>query len=596
MGIVPLLALLVGLGLWAIVMFSKLGNNIDVILRENYQSVLAAEKMKEAIERMDSALLFAIGGQEQAAIDQFHPFRLKFEHSLKVEQNNITLKGERELANEVASQFAEYVQSSEQFFQLPASDREVRTKFYFEQSLPTFNRIKDCADQILDINQNHMEAMDLAARSAAATAVRSMIVALLGSVLLASWLSWRLSRSILGPIIGVTNAARAMAKGDLEQVVPVMSSDELGELGRTFNSMARTIREFRQAGTAQLLRAQKTAQATIDSIPDPVVVVDLEGVIERTNPAAIRILGVSSAKGNLAWAAPAMLRVPLTQVLTGSSDFVPTGIEQALCLRDDGQERFYLPRVLSIRGDDGPLGAAVVLNDVTKFRLVDQLKSNMVATVSHELKTPLTSIQMAVHLMLEEAVGPLNSKQTELLIAARQDSDRLLAMLNDLLDLARIEQGRVHLELEATSAFELFQAAIDRNVSAAMPADVSISSTVSHDLPDVKVDRERVAHVFDNLISNAIAHNKFAGNVVIDAKTDNGFVRFTITDSGEGIPDEFLPRIFDRFFRVPGTRKERGVGLGLAITKEIVESHGGQIEVSSIPGKGSTFAFTLPSA
>jgi len=144
-------------------------------------------------------------------------------------------------------------------------------------------------------------------------------------------------------------------------------------------------------------------------------------------------------------------------------DHLPTSLDHAIALRDAGQEKYFLPHVLSIQDErGGMLGAAVVLQDVTKFRLVDQLKSDMVSTVSHELKTPLTSIQMAVHLLLEEGVGPLSSKQIELLLAARQDSDRLLAMVNDLLDLTRIEQGRVRLDLRPVPVSELAQQARDR--------------------------------------------------------------------------------------------------------------------------------------
>src|SRR6185369_10866660 len=146
----------------------------------------------------------------------------------------------------------------------------------------------------------------------------------------------------------------------------------------------------------------------------------------------------------------------LAEVLRGDPDFLPTGLDHALCLRDDGQEKFLLPRVLAIRDEDGhALGAAIVMTDVTKFRLVDQLKSDMVSTVSHELKTPLTSIQMAVHLLLEEVVGPLTPKQVELLWAARQDSDRLLAIVNDLLNLTRIEQGRLRLDLQPVTPRKL---------------------------------------------------------------------------------------------------------------------------------------------
>ena len=592
-GIAPLLALMVGLGLWAVVMFSWLGGSIDVILRENYRSVLAAQSMKESLERMDSAFLFAIGGKEARGRDQLRESRPEFERNLRIEQGNITLPGEQELADELTSLYGRYVVLSDQFFALPPAESEGRMSVYFSQLLPTFNRIKDRADDILNLNQRNMEVMDRRARAAALSSVRWMVLALVGSAGLASLIAWALSRSILEPIRGVTHAARAMARGDLEQVVPVLSRDELGELATAFNSMARMIREFRQAGTAQLLRAQKTAQATIDSFPVPVVVVDPAGVIERANPAAHRILGIASSSVSVPWNPPHPLRAPLADVLGGRADYLPTGVEQALCLRDDGHERFYLPRVLGIRGGEGPMGAAVVLQDVTKFRLVDQLKSDMVSTVSHELKTPLTSIQMAVYLLLEETVGTLNSKQIELLLAARQDSDRLLNMVNDLLDLARIEQGRVRLDLVPAAPADLVGEAVARFAIQAKDCGVELSASVGFGLPPVRVDRERVAHIFDNLLGNAVAHTDRGGTIRVEAKAEPGLVRFTIGDTGEGIAAEHLPHLFERFFRVPGSRASRGAGLGLAITREIVESHGGTIDVGSQPGKGTTFSFTL---
>jgi signal transduction histidine kinase len=236
----------------------------------------------------------------------------------------------------------------------------------------------------------------------------------------------------------------------------------------------------------------------------------------------------------------------------------------------------------------------VVLSDVTKFRLVDQLKSDMVSTVSHELKTPLTGLQMAIHLLLEEVVGPLNAKQTELLLSARQDSDRLLAMVNDLLDLTRIEQGRVKLDREPTAPADLVSEAIERFEPKADSAGVRLKGAVGFGLPPVLVDRERVSHVFDNLIGNSLAHTGRGGSIDLAAAAEGGSVRFTVKDTGEGIPPEHLPRIFDRFYRVPGSRSTSGAGLGLAIAKEVVVAHGGQIDVTSKEGVGSTFRFTLP--
>jgi NtrC-family two-component system sensor histidine kinase KinB len=594
-GLAPLLAIVLGLGLWAVVMFARLGGNIDLILRENYRSVRYAERMKEALERMDSAVLFALAGEEIQARAQFDENRPRFAEALADENANITLhsQGEAELAAELTRLFARYEELAERYFALPPGD--ARRAFYFGQLYPTFQRIKDRADDVLRINQQNMEDMDARARAAAANSIRLMILALLGAACVGVLASVALSRLILGPIRDVTRAAREMARGDYDQVVPVVTHDELGELAEAFNVMARRIREYQAAGTAKLLRAQQTAQATIDSFPDPVVVIDPSGAVERANPSARRILGAIPGDGAIPWTAPASLRQALREVLEGRPDYLPAGVEQAVAFRDDGQERFYMPRVLAIRQDGGLIGAAVVLQEVTKFRLIDQLKSDMVSTVSHELKTPLTSLQMAVHLLLEEVVGPLSPKQVELLLAARQDAERLLAMVNDLLDLTRIEQGRIRLDLSAARPADLVAEALERFAAQARDAGVALETDVGIDLPTVLVDRERVDHVFDNLIANALRHTPRGGIVRVSAGSDRDRVRFAVSDTGEGIAPEHLPRIFEKFYRVPGDGPD-GAGLGLAITREIVRAHGGEIDVESRLGRGTTFSFWLPAA
>jgi two-component system, NtrC family, sensor histidine kinase KinB len=597
-GLMPLLAIMLALGLWAISMFYRLGGRIDVILRENYHSVLAAEGMEEALERMDSALLFAIsGGDEEQARKQFRENRPRFEESLGLEQRNVTLPGEQKLVDDVISLFNDYIAETNRYFTLPPRAREDRSKAYFDTLLPTFNAIKGKANSILEINQRNMEDERDRAREAAASSIRLMIIGLIGAAAVATLVSLALSRSLLGPSRGVTRGAQALAQGDLDQVVTATTRDELGELAQAFNTMARTIREFREAGTARLLRVQKTTQATIDSFPDPVVVVDNTGSVERANPAARRILGVAgSSDVPVPWSPPPILRPLLVDVLAGRPDHVPTTLDHAHVFRDEGQERFFLPRVLAIRGDDGvPLGAAVVLTDVTRFRLMDQLKNDMVSTVSHELKTPLTGVQMAIHLLLEEVVGPLNPKQLELLLAARQDSDRLLGIVNDLLDLTRIEQGRVTLDLKPVAPAALVGESVDRFASRAEDSGIALRIDAPAGLPAVRADRDRVGHVFDNLIGNALVHTGRGGSVALTAEADgNGFVLFKVADSGAGIPPEHLPRIFDKFYRVPGKLSKGGAGLGLAIAREIVTAHGGQIDAVSAPGAGTTFTFTLP--
>ncbi|MGC8643566.1 MAG: histidine kinase dimerization/phospho-acceptor domain-containing protein, partial [Isosphaeraceae bacterium] len=515
LGLTPLLAIIIGLGVWAVARFDDLGQGIDVVLRENYDSVLAAQGMKEALERMDSAAQFALNGQDERGRNQFRENQPAFQRNLEKEQRNVTLDGEQELADRLTSNYARYVEQTESYYAIPPSQIQARSAYYYNNLYKTFMDIKHDADKVLEINESNMMVQNRQAHDAAARSKRVMIVAVLASAVVATLIAFVVSKSILVPIRAVTHAARRMTQGDLDQVVPATTRDELGELAEAFNTMARTIREFRQTRTARLLRAQKTAQATIDSIPDPVIVVDPAGAVECANPAARRTLGVvTSADGAMPWSPPPQLERPLSLVLQGSSDHVTSSLEHAICLRDQGQEKFFLPRVLSIRDEQGgTLGAAIVLSDVTKFRLVDQLKSDMVSTVSHELKTPLTGLQMVVHLLLEEAVGPLNAKQIELLLSARQDSERILTMINDLLDLARIEQGRVQLDLESVAPADLIREAVDRYEASAVDAGVALSGSVGFGLPPILADRERIAHVFNNLIGNALVHTGRGGSI-----------------------------------------------------------------------------------
>ena len=599
LGFLPLLAILIGLGLWAIAMFYGLGGNIDVILRENYRSVLAVERMKESLERMDSGLMFAFSGRAQQARQQFDRSKEEFDHQLGVEQHNITVPGEQELVNELTAEYRSYLDLAADYFDLHNATTAQRTDVYFSRLLPKFENLRRLEDRVLLLNQRNMEQMNEKALRNAASSTRLMIAALLVAVVLAIASSRILTRLILEPIVAVTEGARAVSQGNLDQVVPATTKDELGELGQAFNAMARTIREYREAGTVRLLRAQKTAQATIDSFPDPVIVVDPEGGVERANPAAQRLLqAIPASSGDaLPWIAPAALKPELDSVLAGQADYLPLSLEQAIFLRDGNQDRYFLPRVLRIRSDSGELlGAAVVLSDVTKFHLLDQLKSDMISTVSHELKTPLTSLQMVVHLLLEEAVGPLSTKQTELLLAARQDSDRLLGMINDLLDLTRIEQGRVALDQQPADAAELVRDALERHRSAAEDSGITLQCRLEAPLPLVLVDKERIEHVFDNLMTNALRHTDRGGTIILRAVAAEGTVQFSVEDTGEGIPAQFVSRVFDKFFRIPGTKHHGGAGLGLAIVHEIIVSHGGQIGVQSTTDKGTTFTFSLPAA
>jgi signal transduction histidine kinase len=348
-----------------------------------------------------------------------------------------------------------------------------------------------------------------------------------------------------------------------------------------------------------LIRAQRTSQATIDSFPDPVLVVDRQQRVELANPVARRLLvGTLPEKGEISpavWQPPESLRQPLTDALNNQREYAPEGFDKAVVVRIGEKTHTFLPRILPIRDSDGAtLGAAVLLEDVTRFRLMDDMKTNLVATVSHELKTPLTSIRLVLHLLLEENLGALAPKQLELLIDARDNAERLLVMINNLLDLARLEQGKIQLRLRPERPASLLRSAAESFQPRAADQGVQLSIEAPDDLPPVAVDADQFQHALQNLLDNALTHTPQGGRITLAAEQAEGKVAFSVADTGSGIPVQFLPYVFERYFRVPGETAHGGSGLGLAIVREIVTAHGGSVQCESIPGEKTVFNMSLP--
>jgi signal transduction histidine kinase len=240
------------------------------------------------------------------------------------------------------------------------------------------------------------------------------------------------------------------------------------------------------------------------------------------------------------------------------------------------------------------LGAVTLLEDITHLREIDRLKSEFIATASHELRTPLTSVQMGVHLLLEGALGELTDNQAEVLQACRQDCARLDKLMRDLLDLSKIEAGENQPQRAPVRARDLITTAVKelRPQVEAKGLELSVEATI--DLPPVEADRTQIERVLNNLVINALRYTR-SGEIKISAERRDDHVAVSVSDTGSGIPSEYLARVFDKFVQVPGAQAG-GAGLGLAISKSLVEAHGGQMSVQSEVGRGTTFTFTLPVA
>ncbi len=570
------------------VLFHSLGGKIDVILRENYQSVIAGQKMKESLERMDSGAFFSLVGEEARGRQMYDQNRSLFREALDVELRNITLPGEGKLAEHIQVLFGQYTRAVDQFFQQPSLDQRKTT--YFNSLLPLATDIKDTAQEIIRINEENMLAANREALAVSEQSIRYMFLVVLCGIAASLFFASRLQKAILRPIHELTTVTRDLGEGNLDQVVTVQSKDELGDLATAFNRMAAKLRAYRRVASDQIVQARQMTEITLSAFPDAIFGFSSEGKISFANPAAERLRSKLDDDDNL----PGNLTSEVKRVLGGGSDLVPTSFENVIPIRLDEHETFLLPRVIGMRDENGNLfGAAAILQDVTRFRLMDEVKTNLVSTVSHELKTPLTSIRMGLHLLLEERIGTLTTKQTELLLAAREDSERLVQMINDLLDLARLESGKARNVIEQLYPKTLVAAAVEDFAPMVESHGRRLGLRVEAGLPLVAVDAGQIHHVFSNLISNAAKHSKPGTEIVIEAKRIGNRVRFAVIDQGPGIPLEYQPRVFERFFRIPGTEKT-GAGLGLAIVREIVNSLGGEVGLKSQPGQGSEFYFDLP--
>lgn len=594
----PLVLLLAALGAVGLAQLDRTGRRIDAIMRENYASVQAMFQLNESLERIDSSFQFALSARDAAkereAREQFDANWRVFEEQFHIEETNITIRpAEEELVARLRPLKDEYRIRGAAFFVLPRGSAQ-RDAAY-DELLGLFRQIKEVSGEILRINRENMERTRDDAR---ATARRSLVgfgVGLAVLVAVVAGIAWYLLRTILTPIHAVTEAAHGISESaQLDREVPVHRRDELGRLAEAFNAMIRQLRTYRRTNLDRLIRAQRTAQAAIDSFPDPILVIDPGGKVELSNPAARALLGVGPGP---AWQPPEPLRHPLAEAMRTQHAYQPEGFDEVVSFRLGSEDRTYLPQVRPIRDADGDtLGAAVVLNDVTRFRLLDQFKTDLVATVSHELKTPLTAVRLAVHVLLEETVGPLTAKQTELLIDARENSERLLALIEQLLALARLQRTQDREAFQPADPAELLRQAADAVRSRAEDKHVELEVTIDEPLPQVNVDSLRMAQALGNLLNNAVTYTPSGGRVALAATATNECVVLTVTDTGIGIPAEYLPHVFEQFLRIPGQSEESGTGLGLAIVKEVVTAHGGEISCESEQGKGTTFRITLPAA
>ncbi len=406
---------------------------------------------------------------------------------------------------------------------------------------------------------------------------------------------FQLIRHWVTPVSSLHRSIEEIRKGNFEHPLPETDPDsEFSAVISAFNDMAAELKIHRGEINQSLLRANLVNRALLAAIPSPVFVLSDDSSIVQINPAAEKLSEKLDVTGRL----PLKIQRILDECRETSAHFLPEDPREALLFRVAEEEFYYLPRIFRFTSGDGAAsGWAVLLHNVSRIRWLDDMKTNLLSTVSHEIKTPLTGIRMVLHLLLEERCGQLDEMQRIMVTSANEDCERLLATLNTLLDLSRTESGAPHLtRVPVVMADSVARTAkLYASAAAAKQIQLKIEHETPH-FPDILADPVRLDEVLNNLVSNAIKHSPPGGKIIVrQSKPDAEHLRVSVIDQGPGVPENSQSRIFERFYRAPG-QKADGVGLGLFISREIMRAHEGRIGLRERVDDSTEFYIDVPIA
>jgi len=586
---------------FAVYNFSRLRDTFGLVLRDNYESVSAAQNMFKALERQENAQLSMLLQDIDLAYVQFNFNRGNFLGWLEKAKRGGRSAREKIVLERITQDYHKYNQLSDSLYRLLQIRGQTSAASNFKSKVirPVADSLKERCFEYLEINQDAMTHTEERLNQTANDATLTVITISLVAVFMSFFTSARFTKTILRPAEKLTQSVRRISEGQLNQKIDVTTDDEIGELGREFNKMTERLRTYEQMNVHQLIAEKKKSETIVESIVDPVIVTDQQGSIMLMNQAAAAVFDVHGSNwqsrplreviGNQSW-------VEMLE-LKGAQHYEEENRDPLFAFVRNNVTLYFRPRQAQIVDEHGNVqGVVTLLQDVTRFKDLDRMKSEFIATVSHELRTPLTSLSMGIDILSQGVVGAVNQRQRELLIAAKDDSERLRKLVKGLLDLSKLESGKYEMKKEFVDFRRLVAEAVRPLRLPFEEKQIQLEFDVPERLPSLFADPHQLIWVVTNLLSNALRFTDSGGSVHLTAKEEEDRLLVTVSDTGYGIPREHQETVFDKFVQVksPTDTTPGSVGLGLAIAREVVEAHGGRIWLESTVGVGSKFFFTLP--
>lgn len=552
LGIIFLFILIVLFGLLSIFYINRLSNDSNVILKNNQESLIYCNNMLKASEDLET---------DPASI-------AVFEKNLIAQENNITEPGEQEASKSLRMAF-----------------EDIRKSGYRQSSLL---QIRKSLYTIEALNQRSILRKNQIALNTAEDAKMWLTLIFSILVLIAFTFVVNFPSVIARPVQLLKEAIGEVSRKNYSKRIHLEQQDEFGELANTFNEMAEKLNEYEHSNLARIMFEKKRIETIINQMRDGIIGLDGNRNILFLNAIAEKMLGVKEADLVGRYVADIAIRNDLMRTLLQQND------NTALKIYSEGRESYFSKDMLDVKSGTETIGQVIVLRNITPFHELNEAKTNFIATVSHELKTPISAIKMSTRLLQDERVGSLNQEQLDLINSIEGDSNRLLKITSELLNMAQVETGQIQLFLQPTDANQVIITAIKATAVAAQQQQVTIQyDSVAG--PEIIADAEKTTWVLVNFLANAIRFAPPGSVVEISRTIFPGHLRITVTDHGQGIEEQYQAKIFDRYFKVPGEQRS-GTGLGLSICKEFIEAQQGTIGVTSHPGAGSSFFISLPLA
>lgn len=566
LGIGFLFVVILVFGILSIVSITLLKNDSAKVLKNNHETLVYCNNILKALDEVRF-------NKEATGI---------IETNIAKQEKNITEPGEQEVTELLRKNFEE----------LKANPSDSSNYPEIRQSLQLIN----------ELNQQAIMRKNEVAVNTAQNATTWLTIIFSILTLIAFTLAVNFPAVLSKPVRALAEGISEIANKNYKTRIRLSQKDEFGTLADAFNKMAEKLQEYDSSSLAKLLMEKKRIETLINNMHDPVIGLDENKKILFANNEALKITGlkeedITGKPVQDVAVANDLVRSLIKEMIVIGTD-VTSQKKEPLKIYADNKESYFEKEIVPIsitptgEKEKIHIGNVIVLRNITPFKELDFAKTSFIATVSHELKTPIASIKMSLQLLDNEKTGALNTEQHQLLDSIKDDSNRLLKITGELLNMTQVESGNIQLALRPSDAKEIIMYAIDANKMAAENKHIKLDLTYAENLPQIFTDSEKTAWVLNNLLSNAIRHSHENSTIYLRIALQNKKIIFTVRDTGHGIAQEYKDKIFDRYFRVPGSQKE-GTGLGLAISKEFIEAQGGTIQVASEIGVGSTFTVGL---